>query len=91
MAVKQNNINKLLKFCFWNARSINQRRNELPDILKNLDIFICVESWLADNDKNNDYIFSSDFVQYKKNRTYAVGGGILSLLISLRISRNVRH
>ena len=63
---KQNESNNTLKVCFWNARSINKRKNELPDILKDLDIFICVESWLNDKDKNRDYIFSRDFVQYKK-------------------------
>ena len=36
---KQNESNNTLKVYFWNARSINKRKNELPDILKDLDFF----------------------------------------------------
>ena len=54
---------KSLKILFWNARSINKRKNELVSILEGIDIFVCVESWLNEKDET---IFHSQFVQYKK-------------------------
>ena len=40
--------NKDLKILFWNCRSINKRKKELHKILEDLDMFVCVESWLSD-------------------------------------------
>ena len=39
-----------LKILFWNARSILQRSPEIQDMLKKVDILICVESWLKAED-----------------------------------------
>ena len=66
-----------LNILYWNARSIKNRKHELPSLLQNIDIFICVESWLKDSDKS---IFAKGFVQVKKNRQHATGGGILILI-----------
>ncbi|KAK2578369.1 hypothetical protein KPH14_001065 [Odynerus spinipes] len=35
-----------LHIMYWNARSIKQREEELQHILKAIDIFACVETWL---------------------------------------------
>ncbi|XP_058810377.1 uncharacterized protein LOC131675415 [Phymastichus coffea] len=69
-----------LKILFWNARSINKRKEELPSLLKDIDIFICVESWLKDKNIENEKIIAPGFVQYKKNRTHSTGGGILIMV-----------
>ena len=69
------NYNKL-KCLFWNARSLRTRKNELPTILSDLDIFICVETWLKDS---NDYQIPG-FVSYRKDRLHSNGGGILILV-----------
>ena len=71
---------KSLRILFWNARSINQRKHELPTILKSIDIFLCVESWLKDSDDNKNFMFASGFVQLKKNRQHSRGGGILIMV-----------
>ncbi|OXU17649.1 hypothetical protein TSAR_002669 [Trichomalopsis sarcophagae] len=35
---------KSLKCLFWNAKSLNKRIQELPALLLNLDVFVCVET-----------------------------------------------
>ena len=50
---------KNCKIFFWNARSIRNRKTELPTLLNSIDIFICV-------DIDKDYIFDKKFVQLKK-------------------------
>lgn len=79
------NINNM-RILFWNARSINKRKYDLPHLLLDVDIFLCVESWLKDEDNVNSkkkYIDSTlvpGFVQLQKNRTHTVGGGILIMV-----------
>lgn len=66
-----------LKFLFWNSRSIRQRKNELPEILRNIDVFICVESWLMPKDRFE----ISGFSTLRKDRQNDTrGGGILFLV-----------
>ncbi|XP_058804238.1 uncharacterized protein LOC131671655 [Phymastichus coffea] len=65
-----------LKILFWNALSINQRKGDTPTLLNNVDIFICVESWLQGNNSFN----ISGFKSYKKSRQHSRGGGILYLV-----------
>ena len=65
-----------LRIIFWNARSFLQRRNEISNILKNTDIFICVESWLTA--ENN--VRYPEFYAYRKDRVHSRGGGILILI-----------
>ena len=74
------NKSKLLSILFWNARSINKRKHELETLLKNIDVFLCVESWLQDSDDRKDHIYASGFVQYKHNRKNHRGGGILIMV-----------
>lgn len=66
-----------IKILFWNSRSILQRKNELPEILRNIDVFICVESWLKANDRFEIPGFSS----FRKDRVSENrGGGVLFLV-----------
>ena len=62
-----------LKILFWNSRSISQRSKDIESIIKNYDIFVCVESWLT----KNDNIHFSGFVTFRKDRTHSRGGGII--------------
>lgn len=64
---------KLLKILFWNSKSILQRRQEIQSIINDLDILICVESWLKDDDN----IHYSGFTTFRKDRIHARGGGIV--------------
>ena len=69
-----------LRILFWNARSINKHKEEMEVILKDIDLFICVESWLSEN-QNISY---AGFDVYRKDRRHSRGGGIL-ILISKKI------
>ena len=67
-----------LRCLFWNARSLRKCKQELPSLLQDLDIFICVESWLqADSAENFNF---AGFLTYRKDRLHAGGGGILLLV-----------
>ena len=65
-----------LKILFWNTRSFRQRSKEIPRILKDLDILVCVESWLQPEHS----IHYPGFLSFRKDRTHARGGGILILI-----------
>lgn len=67
---------KKLRLLFWNSRSLQKRKHELHSIIINLDIFICVESWLT---ADTDFNFPG-FVTFRKDRQHARGGGILILI-----------
>ena len=84
-----NNNAKSLRISYWNARSINKRKYELPQLLKNIDIFLCVESWLKDtpgNTSNRQHVstLAPGFVQllviWDRSRN---GGGILMVRKSI--------
>ena len=77
MAPSQNSTISSLKILYWNARSYKQRRLELPSVLKNIDIFICVESWLSSSDVIRNSDVPTGFIVYRKDRTISKGGGIL--------------
>lgn len=66
----------LLKILFWNPRSIKPRKNELGHILQEIDILVCVESWL----KPKDNFKIAGFNTYRKDREDTQGGGILFLI-----------
>ena len=66
-------IQGLLKILFWNIRSAKQRKNELQEILQNIDVLVCVESWL----KSKDLFQVPRFVTYRQDRQIIQGGGIL--------------
>ena len=72
MATKKSNI------LFWNARSISQRKEELPILLRNVDILVCVESWM--NDQENKQFKMPGFQTIRQDRTNNNGGGILFLI-----------
>ncbi|CAK9799805.1 Probable RNA-directed DNA polymerase from transposon BS [Anthophora quadrimaculata] len=62
-----------VKILYWNSRSIRRRLPEIQSVLSEVDILICVESWLSPVDK----LKFSGFNVYRKDRTYSSGGGIL--------------
>ena len=64
MATLRSEENHQLRMLFWNARSYRQRQNELQQILIDLDVFICVESKLAEK----EIIKHRDFNVYRKDR-----------------------
>lgn len=66
-----------LKIVFWNASSISLRKEELPDLLKDIDILVCVGSWL--NNKCTNFQFPG-FVTFRKDRVRSAGGGVLLLI-----------
>ena len=70
-----NSAQKDLKIIFWNARSISRRKEELSKILTETDIFICVESWLSNYQKNDNFHFP-DFKTFRKDRSQSRRGGI---------------
>lgn len=79
MAPNQTNSHKHegnLRILFWNARSICNHLNELEHILKKVDIFACVESWLKP-EKNIQF---PGFVTFRQDRIGAQGGGLLILI-----------
>lgn len=67
---------KLLRVMYWNARSVNQRKAELEKILVDYDLFVCVESWLTNDDKFE----VSGFKTVNLNKMNTRGGGILYLI-----------
>ena len=67
------NNDKSLRIIFWNTRSIKPRREEIQSFIQNVDICICVESWL----KPKDTINYSGFLTYRKDRPDPKGGGII--------------
>lgn len=69
-------FNKDLKIVFWISRSINKRKEELYSVLEDLDIFVCVESWLTEA---NHFHFPG-FKTFRKDRNHSSGGGILMLI-----------
>lgn len=74
---------KNLKILFWNARSILQRKHELQKIIQDIDIFICVESWLQPLPPNTTIekeLKISGFKTFHKDRHDNIGGGILFLV-----------
>ena len=64
-----------LKIIFWNILSYNSRKHDIEKIIQKYDIFICVESWLIPEKKEN--IQLPGFVTYRKDRQSAKGGDIL--------------
>lgn len=73
MAVSEKNCTKTLKILYWNTRSFKKRREEIEKLLKDIDIVVCVESWLS-QDIGVQY---PGFVTFRKGRVNSKGGGIL--------------
>ncbi|XP_076287597.1 uncharacterized protein LOC143212571 [Lasioglossum baleicum] len=71
---------KDLNILFWNPRSILRRKEELPNILINLDILICVESWLSEESQTDKNFHFAGFKTFRKDRLHSRGGGILILI-----------
>ena len=80
-----NFLNTNLRILYWNARSISHKK-ELKKILQNVDIFVCMETWLNDddtwcnNDVNNGVFDITGFKTFRKDRPNRQGGGILILI-----------
>ena len=67
---------KNLRILYWNPRSIANKKEEVSKILNDLDIFVCVESWL---NKDTNFHFTG-FKTFRKDRTDKNGGGIVLLI-----------
>ncbi|OXU17349.1 hypothetical protein TSAR_003914, partial [Trichomalopsis sarcophagae] len=66
-------INKDLKILFWNCQSIANKK-ELQKITENLDMFVCVESWLSDKTPPEENFHLNGFKTFRKDRQYSRGG-----------------
>lgn len=73
--MNSNNSNSSTKFkiLFWNSRSIMKRKNDLYNLLSDVDVFVCVEIWL----KPKDAFKLPGFTTIRKDRSLSRGGGIL--------------
>lgn len=69
-----------LRFLFWNARSLKKRIQELPTLLLNLDVFICVESWLSADKDSEKRINFPGFLTLRQDRLHSRGGGIVIMI-----------
>ena len=65
-----------LRIIFWNARSVIKQKEELQTFLQDVDILVCVESWL---NENKSFQFPG-FVSFRKDRPSSTGGGIVLLI-----------
>lgn len=74
-----------LRILFWNCRSINQRIPELQTIIKNLDILVCVETWLSTLDNRFDIKFPG-FFNIREDRQHARGGGGIRIFVRKNIA-----
>lgn len=62
---------------YANVRSVIPKMDELSHLLKvkNIDIFMCSESWL--NEKHTDSIISIEgYTVFREDRTHTIGGGV---------------
>lgn len=83
--MEEEKINFDLKVLFWNVRSYNARKEEIEQKIHKVDILICVESRLKENQlpttKKKPEIFPEfpGFKTFRQDRSYGdhPGGGIL--------------
>ena len=66
---------------YWNPRSVRDKKEEISEMIQDIDILVCVESWL----KEYDNFQFSGFNTLRKDRQYTTGEGIVFLI---RISYN---
>ncbi|XP_058810375.1 uncharacterized protein LOC131675414 [Phymastichus coffea] len=67
-------VSEDLKIVFWNCRSIRARIEEIPKILKHINILVCVESQLNNIDASLHF---PGFKTLRKDRLHKQGGGII--------------
>ena len=67
---------KNLRILYWNVRSFQQRRLDIEKKLCELDILVCVETWL----KPDFDVQFSGFLTVRKDRIASRGGGIIFLI-----------
>ena len=80
-------IKRKIKILYWNARSFFKRKEDIQVALADIDIFICVESWL----KQNANIKFPGFVSYRLDRTHSSEGGIIFLIRSYLAYREIKN
>ena len=80
-------IKRKIKILYWNARSFFKRKEDIQVALADIDIFICVESWL----KQNANIKFPGFVSYRLDRTHSSEGGIIFLIRSYLAYRKIKN
>ena len=76
MATTAQTYKLTLKILFLNSRSISRHSKDIQSIIKDFDIFVCVESWLT----KNDNIHFPGFPIFREDRTHSRGGGIIILI-----------
>ena len=74
---------KSLRILYWNARSIFKRKHDLSALLKDFDIFLCVESWLKNEDEDDE----GDPRKLKKPKQCLVPGFVQYQIIIFNIAR----
>ena len=70
-------MTRSIKILYWNARSFRKRKNEIYNVLTNIDVLVCVESWLDPSVINLHF---PGFVSYRIDRSHSKGGGIFILI-----------
>lgn len=76
-----------LKIVFWNAHSAIRKKIEIKELIQEVDIFICVESWLK---PKNDFLFSG-FKTFRKDRLERDGGGLVFLVRNNLAFHGIEH
>ena len=77
-------ITNNLRLIFWNVRGIRSKKLEIEKMLLNLDILICVKSWLDDKVNNDKFQFKG-FLVYRQDRYNTTGGGGIVFIIRKNI------
>lgn len=65
-----------LRILYWNSRSVCDKLEEISKIILDVDVLICVESWLKEG---MNFQFPG-FNTLRKDRPHSAGGGIVFLI-----------
>ena len=68
-----------LRIFYWNARRFMSRLEEIRKVLIDVDICICVETWLSKNTEEHK-IQIPVFLAFRRDRLHTCGGGIIILI-----------
>ena len=69
-------LTKKLNIVYWNCRSFQPRRQEIDTLLPEVDILVCVETWL----KPNINVQFTGFITIRQDRIDSRGGGIIFIV-----------
>ena len=74
--VKNNYHASKLRILYWNPRSVCNKIEEIQHMIQDIDILVCVKSWLKEY---INFLFSG-FNTFRKDRVHSSGGGIVFLI-----------